>query len=246
MAFRSEAMPNIFVITVCRNAVALIGETILSVLSQSYPNVKYIIIDGASTDGTIDIIRKYEDKLAYWISEPDKGIYDAMNKGLAIARSIDPEGWVNFMNAGDTFTSDTVIESVFSKVISNKIQVIGGHANMVYSKDVEILYAQGPASIKHQLPYCHQSTFVRLTVGSEPWTFDTRYRIAADYKLFYDIYIQKGESAFLTINHIVANYRMEDSMTFNNLKKVKREYLSIQSSHKDWTWWKEYIKWLCC
>jgi glycosyltransferase involved in cell wall biosynthesis len=89
--------PKISVITICYNAVDLIEKTILSVLHQSYDNIEYIIIDGNSTDGTVDIIQKYANQLAYWISEPDGGIFDAMNKGLDHATG----EWVNFMNAGD-------------------------------------------------------------------------------------------------------------------------------------------------
>ena len=75
----------ISVITVSYNAVSTIEQTILSVINQTYSNIEYIIIDGGSTDGTIDIIRRYEDKIAYWVSEPDRGIYDAMNKGASKA-----------------------------------------------------------------------------------------------------------------------------------------------------------------
>ena len=91
--------PLITIITVAYNAVKDIENTILSVLNQTYPNIEYIIIDGGSTDGTLDIIKKYEDKISYWVSEPDKGIYDAMNKGTLKATGV----WLNFMNAGDTF-----------------------------------------------------------------------------------------------------------------------------------------------
>lgn len=89
----------ISVVTVSYNAVATIEQTLLSVINQTYPNIEYIIIDGGSTDGTVDIIKKYADEIVYWISEPDKGIYDAMNKGIKKANG----EWINFINAGDSY-----------------------------------------------------------------------------------------------------------------------------------------------
>ena len=94
----------ISVITVCYNAENNLERTILSVLNQTYSNIEYIIIDGGSTDGTIDLIKKYADKITYWQSETDKGIYDAMNKGIQKATG----EWINFMNAGDLFSSTTI------------------------------------------------------------------------------------------------------------------------------------------
>jgi len=94
----SDNLPIITVITVVRNGIHSIKKTIESVLNFPYPKFEYIIIDGASTDGTVDIIKSYESKLAYWISEPDKGIFDAMNKGWAKAK---PDSYVIFLGSGD-------------------------------------------------------------------------------------------------------------------------------------------------
>lgn len=99
----------ISVVTVCYNAADTIEKTMLSVLNQTYHDIEYIIIDGGSTDGTVEIIRKYADRIAYWVSEPDKGIYDAMNKGIKVATG----EWINFMNAGDEFVDEGVIEKLF-------------------------------------------------------------------------------------------------------------------------------------
>lgn len=101
---------KISVVTVCYNAADTIERTMLSVLNQTYHDIEYIIIDGGSTDGTVDIIRKYADKIAYWASEPDKGIYDAMNKGIKVATG----EWINFMNAGDIFCDKNVLTNIFS------------------------------------------------------------------------------------------------------------------------------------
>src|SRR5476649_2919376 len=84
------------VITIVLNGVNILERTILSVINQSYVSIEYIIIDGGSTDGSLDIIKKYESNIDHWISEPDKGLYDAMNKGIKMAKG----EWINFMNAG--------------------------------------------------------------------------------------------------------------------------------------------------
>ena len=98
-------MVKISVVTVCFNSVSTLERTMLSVLNQTYPNIEYIIIDGGSTDGTVDIIKKYVDKLAYWVSEPDKGVYDAMNKGVLLATG----DYTIFMNSGDRFYNNDVL-----------------------------------------------------------------------------------------------------------------------------------------
>jgi glycosyltransferase involved in cell wall biosynthesis len=98
----NNTIPSISIITVTYNCADTIEGTIKSVLAQSYPNVEYIIIDGQSTDGTIDIIKRYEKSITVFISEPDKGIYDAMNKGIRASKGT----WLNFMNSGDSFHSE--------------------------------------------------------------------------------------------------------------------------------------------
>lgn len=110
----------ITVITVCYNAELEIERTINSVLNQTYENIEYIIVDGGSTDLTINIIDKYRSRISNIISEPDKGIYDAMNKGIRNANG----DWVIMMNAGDMFSSDDVIKSIFSQVIPPNIEFI--------------------------------------------------------------------------------------------------------------------------
>ena len=101
--------PLISIITVIYNDGKKLEETILSILSQTYDNLEFIIIDGSSTDETIDIIKKYEDKIDYWISEKDSGIFDAMNKGILAAKG----DYINFMNAGDFFITNFTFNNFY-------------------------------------------------------------------------------------------------------------------------------------
>ena len=105
-----EDKPLITVITVVFNGEAYLEQTIRSVIEQGYDNVEYIILDGGSTDGTINIIKQYDAYIDYWVSQPDKGIYDAMNKAISLAQGV----WINFMNAGDMFNTNTVLSEIYT------------------------------------------------------------------------------------------------------------------------------------
>jgi glycosyltransferase involved in cell wall biosynthesis len=107
-----DGRPLISVITVVFNDGEYLEKTICSIINQKYDNVEYIVIDGGSTDNTIDIIRKYENSIDYWISESDAGIYEAMNKGLSIAGG----DWINFMNSGDFFLNEYSLVKVYKEI----------------------------------------------------------------------------------------------------------------------------------
>lgn len=112
--------PSISIITVVYNSVDLIEQTIKSVLEQGYPNLEYIIIDGGSSDGTIQVINRYKDKISQFIREPDNGVYDAMNKGKEYAHG----EWINFMNSGDCFYTKDVLLKIFFNKIDDTIKFI--------------------------------------------------------------------------------------------------------------------------
>lgn len=96
---------RITVITVCRNCASTIEATVRSVLAQDYPDLEYVVVDGASTDGTLETLRKHADRISRLVSEPDRGVYDAMNKGIDLAQG----DWLLFMNAGDVFAANDVL-----------------------------------------------------------------------------------------------------------------------------------------
>ena len=132
--------PLLTVVTVVRNGEKTLEETMLSVINQTYTNIEYIIVDGASTDGTLEVIKKYEDKIDYWISEPDKGIYDAMNKGIDLAAG----EWINFMNGGDEFCDYEVIKKIVDEFLlvnnSKKLFYSDFYIRNEYSSSKKNLY----------------------------------------------------------------------------------------------------------
>lgn len=171
--------PTITIITVCYNSAEMLRQTIGSVESQTYRPLEYIIVDGGSTDGTIDVIKARQGCITRWVSEKDGGIYDAMNKGVALARG----EWVIFMNAGDTFYAADTIERIFEGDISDDVAVIYGDvAKADRDGGIHIKKAE-PAHNSHRMFFCHQSAFARRTALLRH-PFDTRHRLSADFKFF--------------------------------------------------------------
>lgn len=156
---------KITIITVVYNGVNLIEKTILSVLNQKYKHIEYIIIDGSSTDGTIDIIKKYNDKISYWISEKDNGIYDAMNKGIEIATG---NGLI-FLNAGDYFVGNVLTENMpVPSYLSVKTVENDNLVNIKLKSE------------KLGISNCHQG----IVFENKKIKYNLEYRIAADYDYF--------------------------------------------------------------
>ena len=193
--------PLITVVTIVYNGVEYIEDTIISVLSQSYDNLEYIIIDGGSLDGTIDVIKKYENAIDYWISEKDRGIYDAMNKGASLSSG----KWLNFMNAGDRFYSEFVVEKIKehfydTKVIFGRAKIIDAENKVWDYPDKRISHSNILEWLETKYPN-HQSMFFPKCYYKKN-EYDLNYPISADshYKnasinelgyVFYDDYISK-------------------------------------------------------
>ena len=207
--------PLISVVTICYNAKNDLEKTILSVLSQTYQDIEYIIIDGGSTDGTVDIIHKYSERLFYWISEPDKGIYDAMNKGMDRATG----SWINFMNAGDTFCDNEVIKNIFGYNDLSDYSVIYGDCYVSKLNQLQYLKESSMKKVHVQMPFCHQSSFIRKT----RLRFSIDLKIAADYQMIYEYYRMNGISSFLYISKPISVFDATGISTTNN-NLLQKEY----------------------
>ncbi len=170
----NRSQPSISVITVVYNDKERIAKTIESVLKQTYDNIEYIIIDGGSTDGTVDIIRHYEARIAYWMSEPDKGISDAFNKGLSVMTG----DWVVFLNSADTFARDDSLCGMSQYF--DRAQIITGFAR-VGSKLLPKRMLENGESLLVRAMISHQATIVHRNIFNMYGGFDTDYKIRMDY-----------------------------------------------------------------
>ena len=194
--------PTLTIVTVTYNAAELLEKTILSVLEQTHNNVEYIIMDGNSTDATVKCIRKYKNQLSYWESKPDRGIYHAMNKGVAKATG----SWICFLNAGDVFDDKFVIEKMVAAIPADKSAKILYGDVITIGKDGERneKLASAPCN-KHRMYFCHQSAFV-LTSLLRTYPFDENYKMSADFKFFKESYY-RGDG-FMHMPFPVAIYDM--------------------------------------
>lgn len=181
---------KISIVTAVYNAVDTLEQTIVSVLEQDYNNIEYIIIDGGSNDGTVDIIQRYQDKLAYWCSESDNGVYEAFNKGIAQATG----DYIQFLGADDALYSSNVISNVVAE-LQDDIDILSTCGYLVDEKlKIERFLsnddaASGETRTNGHMPP-HPGMFVRLPV-MQKYMFDTTYKVAADYKFFLTCYLRE-------------------------------------------------------
>ena len=185
---------KISVITVCRNSAATIEQTIRSVLGQTYPDIEYIIIDGGSTDGTLDIIRHYEDRIEKWVSEPDGGLYDAMNKGIRMATG----DIIGIINSDDWYAPGTVTAAV--RAFGERPEADLVHGDLFYvtgtgcaykGKRLERLLPDGYAA-----QFYHPTFFVRREVYEACGLFDCRYPHAADVDFVYRLHFAQVNACY--------------------------------------------------
>lgn len=168
-------MKKLSIITINYNNRDGLRKTIESVVNQTWQDFEYIVIDGGSKDGSVEVIKEFANHIDYWVSEPDKGIYNALNKGVAVAQG----EYCNFMNSGDCFCNDTTLEKVFA-INSSSDLICGNTITPHYIK-------KAPPEITFQFLFnfaiCHQSAFIRTTLMKK-YGYDEKYKIVADRKFF--------------------------------------------------------------
>ncbi len=229
----SHLTPKFSVITVCYNAQATLEDTIQSVIAQTYHHVEYIIVDGASKDRTLSIINRYRDRITTVVSEPDKGLYDAMNKGLRLATG----DYVCFLNAGDSFHEDDTLQQMVHTLreLTELPDVLYGETALVDAEGhfVRMRRLQAPEhltwhSFRQGMLVCHQAFFAKRTLA-EP--YDLRYRFSADFD--WCIRIMK-KSKVLHNTHLTLIDYLEEGMTTRNHKASLHERFRIMAKHYGW------------
>ena len=206
---------KISVITINYNNREGLRKTVESVVNQTYNDFEYIIIDGGSIDGSIDVIEEYSTKIDYWVSEPDKGIYNAMNKGTDVAKG----EYCIFMNSGDTFCDTKTIEHVVT---------LGLNADIVCGNTI-MPYCQKPLknitfSSLYSSSICHQCAFIRTNLMKK-YKYDEKYKIVSDRKFFIQALILDNCS-YNTIDVDVVEYDI-NGLSANNRALSDYEYSCV-------------------
>lgn len=190
-----SSLPKVSIVTINYNDAEGLEKTILSVINQTYKNIEFIIIDGGSNEENIDIIKKYEDKISYWISEPDKGVFDAMNKGIKQCTG----DWVNFMNSADSFYNNTVIEDL----TFDESALIYGKTIKIPVNELQPIYEM--KSLKFGIIMaCHQAMFFNLGKYREEIYYHKKLPLFAEYELVNRLWRNGYKISYQPI--IVANY----------------------------------------
>lgn len=180
----ARSRPLITVVTVVKNSGEQLKTTINSVSEQTYDNIEFIIIDGASTDTTLGVIKSNDEKIDKWISEPDNGIFDAMNKGINLASG----EWINFLNAGDYFYEKDTVKKVFSKNYG-EADFIYGHTYFLGGDFKGVVKVWEFDILWKTMIFTHQSLFTKSAVLKKR-KFNTQFKICADYDIIFNSYIQ--------------------------------------------------------
>ncbi len=220
---------KISIITVVYNNQSTIRQAIESVLNQSYSNIEYVIIDGNSKDNTVSIIEEYKNRLGYFISEPDKGLYDAMNKGIQACTG----DIIGILNSDDLYQDLDVINDVMKQFNDDpKLDILYGDLVYVKSEDTNKIVRNWKSKMYYEEFFenanvpPHPALFVKSKVYNESGLFDLQYKLAADYELMLRIF-KKHNFNSKYINRLIIKMRLggATNQSFSNIVNQNKEIL---------------------
>ncbi len=216
-------MKSLSVITVTWNAAATLERTLLSVREQSWPHLEHLVIDGGSEDGTLDLIERYQQEQLRWVSEPDKGLYDAMNKGAAMATG----DYLCFLNAGDTFFAPDSVEQLMRSaedasapdILYGETAIVDNAGTFLHMRRLKAPERLTWKSFKQGMVVCHQAFIVKRELF-EP--YDLSYRFSSDFD--WCIRMMKKASSIHNTRLTLINYLHEGMTTTNRKASLKERY----------------------
>jgi len=224
------------IVTVVYNGESFLEETIKNVLSQTYPNIEYIIIDGGSTDRTIDIIKKYDREIFYWVSEKDTGMYNALNKGFCVASG----KILTYLNSDDLYADNDVIENVvrfFKKtqadLVFGNTAYIDQYQNYLYSYKAVKLPKKAIKYLQ-RVPFAQPSAFWTKELFQHIGGFDENLKLAADKKFFLQALLHP-KFKYKKIDKTISKFRLHKdrlSATMQDLMKQERLYIDRELNFK--------------
>ena len=225
------------IITVTYNSERTLRDTMESILSQTFQDFEYIIVDGASKDATLDIIREYEPRFQgkmRYVSEPDKGIYDAMNKGFAMATG----DVIGILNSDDFFTSDDVLQAVVDGFAGEYVDAVYADIHYVNTDDLTkcVRYYSSsvfrPWMMRFGMIPAHPSFYCRKAVYDQYGSFDTTYRIAADFEILLRlIFIHRIRTRYVKKDFVTMRLGGASTTGYGSWSLIMKEHLQIMKQH---------------
>jgi glycosyltransferase involved in cell wall biosynthesis len=213
----NKSVPSLTIITINYNNLAGLKKTFESVFHQTFQDFEYVVIDGGSTDGSKELIEQYQDKIDYWVSEPDKGIYNAMNKGIKAASG----EYVYFLNSGDTFCQDDTLSSVIEGM---KKPLDFYYGDLKFSNSDDVIYCPDTLSFDYfyKMTLPHQAVFIRKDLFDTVFYYNESLKIVSDWE-FFICAICKYDASYKHLNVFIANY---DLNGFSSNPENRELYLS--------------------
>ncbi len=215
-------MPLVSIVTPVRNGAATVAHALSSIIDQTYPNIEIIVIDGASTDGTLDVLQSFSKGIDCWISEPDQGISDAFNKGIALCTG----DIIGILNADDWYESNAMME-VVAHFAQEQCDIVSGAQQYWVGGERGQVFYSNPENLPLESTVNHAATFVKREVYRKHGLFKLKYRYAMDYDLLLRFYL--AGVRFCVLADVLANMRL-GGRSDSSIYPVSKELYEIKTS----------------